>query len=325
MPIPLSPSAPRTAAPPRARTAVVTFVLLSYSLAWLAVAPLWIGGQGLDHPQSKLLIGLMMFAPAVATFIVLRFVSRPHSILHATGMTPLRPAGTLLRYCAAGLVLPPLILGAGLLVAVAAGAYEVDLADFSAFRELAAPMGLVDANGSGIPITALALFAVVQTGGLVLGLPMMFGEEWGWRGYLLPALLRLGTWPAMLVHGVIWGVWHAPIILLGYNFGRPDLLGLGAMTVWCVLLGVVLGWLRLASGSIWPAVVAHGANNSAWVTFVVFGDADTGIGDMLETPHVLWVTSGIVLLAVIVAGYLAPGIRNSVPARPKADGRGDAE
>src|SRR5690606_15530517 len=89
-----------------------------------------------------------------------------------------------------------------------------------------------------------------------------FGEEIGWRGFLVPALRRYGTWPALLISGAIWGLWHAPVILLGYNFGRPDITGVLLMTGGCLAWGVLLGWLRLRSASLWPAVFAHGAMNA---------------------------------------------------------------
>ena len=92
-----------------------------------------------------------------------------------------------------------------------------------------------------------------------------FGEEFGWRGYLLPKLAPLGERKAALLVGVIWGVWHWPVILMGYNygfnyFGEP-VLGPLAMMWFTLSLSVFLSWLTYESHSIWPAVIAHGALN----------------------------------------------------------------
>ncbi len=92
-----------------------------------------------------------------------------------------------------------------------------------------------------------------------------FGEEFGWRGYLLPKLQPLGARKALLLSGVIWGIWHWPVILMGYNYGfsyfGAPFLGLLAMVWFTLGMGVFFGWLALRSHNIWPAVIAHGALN----------------------------------------------------------------
>lgn len=94
------------------------------------------------------------------------------------------------------------------------------------------------------------------------GLFIYFGEEWGWRGYLFPKLRQLtGTVPALIISGIIWGVWHLPSLLEGLNFGT-DLPGYPVsnvllMCVYCILIGIFFSWLTQRSGSIWPATLAH--------------------------------------------------------------------
>ena len=61
----------------------------------------------------------------------------------------------------------------------------------------------------------------------------------------------------------LWGLWHSPLILLGYNFGLADLRGVALMTAGCIAWGILLGWSRLRTGSVWPAVVGHGALNAS--------------------------------------------------------------
>ena len=93
---------------------------------------------------------------------------------------------------------------------------------------------------------------------------MFLGEEIGWRGFLLPRLLKIYT-PriSFLICGIIWGLWHSAGILLGHNYPGTPVLGTFLMIGFCMLFGVVFGWLRLESGSVWPAVIAHGALNGA--------------------------------------------------------------
>lgn len=88
-----------------------------------------------------------------------------------------------------------------------------------------------------------------------------FGEEFGWRGYLLNKLLPGGLFYAIVVSGVIWGLWHAPVILMGHNFPDDPYLGVVIMTLACIPLGAILIWLRLKSGSAVVVGFAHGVLN----------------------------------------------------------------
>ena len=95
------------------------------------------------------------------------------------------------------------------------------------------------------------------------GLLPALGEELAWRGWLLPRLREiLGVKRAVLATSLIWGLWHAPIILLGYNYG-PDhpLLGV-LMQLWlCLIQGVILAWLQLKSQSVWTCALWHASLN----------------------------------------------------------------
>lgn len=107
------------------------------------------------------------------------------------------------------------------------------------------------------------LFALVISG--PINAIATFGEEFGWRGFLLPQLLPLGKRKALVISSIIWGIWHWPMILMGHNYGQNywgyPWLGL-ISTIWFTLsVGVYIGWLSLEGKSIWPAVLAHGSLN----------------------------------------------------------------
>lgn len=93
-----------------------------------------------------------------------------------------------------------------------------------------------------------------------------FGEEWGWRGYLLPKLSgRLKNAPLMIVMGLIWGLWHLPLTVAGHNYGTGyagyPFVGIFAMIIFCFSLGTLLSYATLKTGSCIPAVIGHGAIN----------------------------------------------------------------
>ena len=136
------------------------------------------------------------------------------------------------------------------------------------------------------------------------------GEEIGWRGYLLPILLKL-TSPrkAVLLHGLLWGLAHAPLIYFGFNYGSDywgaPLTGILMMTLVCVVLGTWLAYVTIQANSILPAVLLHGASNvigemAAFVSFLsvspLLGPNPTGLigmsGLLIGAAILLWKMSG---------------------------------
>ncbi len=94
-----------------------------------------------------------------------------------------------------------------------------------------------------------------------------FGEEWGWRGYMMPKLMELMPKPvAILVGGIIWGLWHAPLTVSGHNFGTEykfyPWLGIMLMCLYCILLNAFLTLLTERTKSIYPASFCHMVNNN---------------------------------------------------------------
>ncbi len=120
-----------------------------------------------------------------------------------------------------------------------------------------------------------------------------FGEEFGWRGYLLNKLLPGGLWYAIVVGGVIWGLWHAPVVLMGHNFPENPYLGVITMTIAVIPMGAIFTWLRLKSGSAVVVGFAHGVLNGT----VFLG------GSFIPSASMLWANPvgllGIPLLSLI--------------------------
>ncbi len=129
-----------------------------------------------------------------------------------------------------------------------------------------------------------ALILIQAFTALFLG-PLMnfftcFGEEWGWRGYLLPKMSeKLPLIPMLLVNGIIWGLWHAPITALGHNYGVGypgfPFTGIAAMCFFCTVVGVFLSYVSLKTQSCIPATLGHGALNSI-ASIGIYMTADGG-------------------------------------------------
>lgn len=148
-------------------------------------------------------------------------------------------------------------------VIVYALAWTTGLAGFPntiALAKIAKDFGWV-----GLPTVVIIPGYAIMTAtfGLLPALPSALGEEIGWRGYLVPELSRVCSFTTTsLVTGVIWALWHAPVILFSdFTHGVPVWYGLTCFTVFIMASSVICTWLRLKSGSIWPTVVLHATNN----------------------------------------------------------------
>lgn len=105
-----------------------------------------------------------------------------------------------------------------------------------------------------------------------------FGEEWGWRGYMMPKLMELMPKPAAVIAGgVIWGLWHAPLTVAGHNFGVDypgyPFVGIGRMCLMCTALNAFLTLITEKTKSIYPAAFCHSVNNNLGleIIFSIFG------------------------------------------------------
>ncbi|SJM66110.1 CPBP family intramembrane glutamic endopeptidase [Gulosibacter sp. 10] len=306
---------------------IAVFVVVAFALAWLIALPLWFG-DGLQSANARTLMTAMMFAPTAAALITVFFIEKPKHKARALGLVPLRPAGRLIGYLALGLVLPVLLTLAALVVGSWLGLFPADFIHFSGFQQLLELSGQADLP---VPLGVLVAsqFLNVLIAALFVNILPALGEEIGWRGWLLPKLLRFGPWPAILLSGAIWGLWHAPIILLGYNYpGTPGWLAVLAMVGSCIVLGGIFGWLRLRGGSVWPAALAHSSLNAAATLFVVFYERD-GVFDPLHaniTGWSGWIVPAILLVVIVAAKKFTPFVPAPKPARePAPEPRSAAE
>lgn len=124
------------------------------------------------------------------------------------------------------------------------------------------------------------------------------GEEFGWRGVLQHHMIeRMGFWPGVAVLGFVWGIWHAPVNLAGYNYSEaPEL---GALIIFPIVLmavSFIMAWLTIRARSFWPAVLMHGSGN---------GIEDGVVSSLVLSPGVHPLTSALVSAAVTITIALA--------------------
>lgn len=124
----------------------------------------------------------------------------------------------------------------------------------------------------------LYMVAMVVVTIVPFGLLLAFGEEFGWRAYLLPKLMPMGSKKAVLLLGVIHGAWHWPIIFMGYEYGLvywgAPVVGPVLFLVFTIYLSFILAWVTLRSGSVWPAALGHGTINASALLMFFYTTGD---------------------------------------------------
>lgn len=142
---------------------------------------------------------------------------------------------------------------------------------------VASGLSQVSPTMSLMELVSQSLLSLVMV--ITIGWVVYFGEEYGWRFYLQQRLIRLlGVNRGILLLGVIWGLWHAPVITMGYNYPGEPIMGVISMTLFTMVVSVFFGYAVIRTGSVWPAVVLHAANNSiAPLLVMYFGDTTSRV------------------------------------------------
>lgn len=244
---------------------IIIFLGFAFGIAWLTGLAIYLRGGLISSPQIApgitlalvLMATAYMWAPALGN-ILTRLVTREG--WKEMGLRPnFRRSWP---FWLAGWFLPSVmtLVGAFLFFLIFPKYFDVSL---STIRQLMARSPSVK-NLAPITVLIVELVQAVLIAPIINSIAT-FGEEFGWRAYLLPKLLPLGGRKTMVLIGVIWGIWHWPVIFMGYEYGfsYPGYPWAGPLLfIWVTLgLGIFLGWLTLRAKSIWPAVIAHAAIN----------------------------------------------------------------
>jgi len=167
--------------------------------------------------------------------------------------------------------------------------------------------------------------ALNATAGVLLNAVLAAGEEIGWRGYLLPRMVQAGMrWP-VLTTSLVWWLFHIPLILAGLYASGPSTPFAALVFLGPVLtLGALAGWSRLATGSVWPAVILHATWNA--VIQGVFDEVTVGDGPRADRnvwigESGLFVAGACILLMTMVWWWHHGGASVRVSSRQNAGRR----
>lgn len=181
--------------------------------------------------------------------------------------------------------------------------YITALASAATFIPDCSPLDILT-KSDHMNVAATALYCAGMS---VMGIIPGFGEEFGWRAYLTPKLEEKMPFPAAItVSGIIWGLWHAPLIVCGHNFGTDysgyPYVGIVLMCVFCIFMGLFLTTLVKATNSVIPAALGHIAFNNTigtvpGIMFTYVVSEDYAPGNSLIYPAVMMGVTAIMALA----------------------------
>ncbi|WP_165423261.1 CPBP family intramembrane glutamic endopeptidase [Ktedonosporobacter rubrisoli] len=196
---------------------------------------------------------LMYLGALWALILTLIFTLLPPQRREYLRMLRMHHPGKLRWYCSA------LLISGGPVIVSFLVAWSMHLVEAPACPQLSCFLGT-----SGAPAFSSL------TSNLLLYLPFLFlfalFEEMAWRGFLQPRLSRwLGLKSALLITGLIWGLWHYGWFIWGHYYpGGELIIDMLMFTLDTVLESVIMGWILLRGESLWPLVLYHGASNSIW-------------------------------------------------------------
>ena len=242
-------------------TPVRLFLLVSFAFSWACFGTVWmLGGLGESaSPYANILIAVAMLGPALGALVCTFRYTPAGQRANSLGLT-VRSWKPLAVWIPAAWMLATLL-------AVLAVVFSLTVMGKPPADPAQSLAAIVERTGRPMVLPADKLLMVQIAIGLPVGfvintVALTFSEELGWRGWLQPSLGPMGFWKMCFIIGVIWGLWHAPIILMGFNYPGLGWGGVLAMVAFCVLITPYIAFLRETGAGLWAAGAMHGAINA---------------------------------------------------------------
>ena len=261
---------------------LLIYLGLSFGMAWLIffififTGHTWTGSS----PEMLSLVSLGMLAPAIAHVITRKITNEGFRLIgEKSMMLGIDLKGKKWIFFLLAMFLPVVYSTLGDVIVW-----------------LFCPEAFGEAEVSSFVVIIYPLISIVS--GVVLSFAA-FGEEFGWRGYMMPKLIELVGMPkALIIGGIIWGLWHAPLTCVGHNFGMDypgfPYVGIIVMCLFCTVLGTILMYVTVKTNSVWPAAFMHAVNNSSPSAMLLFTRQD------VEVPMWINTLSNIPLILIAI-------------------------
>jgi uncharacterized protein len=288
---------------------ILRYILLAFAISWSVALVLKLADIPYGGIRATLMIGAFyMTGPALAVFILQKWIYKEG--FKAYGWTY---SSQTTRSLGRVLLLFLLLFATTLLIILFLGNSglvpefgRIDMTD-EGFRSrliqiVFSKTGLTNFKMPKLP--AVPLFAVLLLQGALTGaivnLPFTFGEEFGWRGLLFAETRKMGFVGSSIFIGIVWGIWHAPLILMGHNYPHHPYGGILMMCLFTTSLCPLFAYVRIKSQSIIGPGMLHGMINATNNMFILYV-ADP---DELYSSMAGWagIAAGFLIAAGIILG-----------------------
>lgn len=260
---------------------LIIYLILSFGMAWTIFIIYILTGNKWDGSNANLesFVGLGMLTPFLA-HILTRWITKEGFAM--TGKDSIMLGISFKNkkwiFFLFALFIPWIVFEAGYAITLV---FFPDLFDMEIYKQF----GIDKLMVYFMPVISIISATIISFAAL--------GEEAGWRGYMMPKLIKImGMKKALIAGGIIWGLWHAPLTCIGHNFGTDypgfPYLGILLMCIDCVCMGIVLTFITVKTGSVWPAAIMHSVNNANPCILSFFMNLEKA-GEIMPNPLLGWV------------------------------------
>lgn len=277
----------------KTRNQTVTFIVLTFLISF-SMAGIYklVFKNEVGNISFTILGVLYMFVPAISAIIVKKIIFKESLVKDLLISFRINK-----WFIVAWLLMPLVIFGTlGVSLLFPGVNYNPAMTGLAErFSKIATPEMIeeMEIQLSALPVSPIwlilimGLFAGITVNGLAA-----FGEELGWRGFLLHRFKNMNFLKGSFIIGIIWGIWHAPMILMGHNYPDNPISGVFMMVALCVLISPIIMYITIRSRSVIAAAIMHGTMNATATISII---PITGGNDLLVGIPGL---SGLISLAV---------------------------
>lgn len=267
------------------RRSLLTYILLVFVLTYSIEGLVYILG-GLQ--AFSIIASLVMLLPAISAIMVWAVFYRDYTFWKFFGLRLGK-----IKYW---FILPIMMLMTMIIIYLVS--YILNPDQFLNSSELQHRMKDIFIVIPGVPalMSLLIPLALNLTVGIAFSIIAYLGEELGWRALMYPQLIKLGLTKGLIIGGIIWGLWHLPLILMGHNYPNHPIIGNIMMILMCIPMGIILYYAYIKSGNIFVPAIMHSILNQFSSTITTFSIKTSEFSPLLYGSTGL---VGIVILSLV--------------------------